>query len=99
MEELRRQKKLLEKESMKANPLQLGSYHPQPFGFTTTNTNTFKDFRFEHAHSPERVQKCAPKVYPVQTKSLPGHFKTMNQGAYKKHSQKAVTNIDRIPYP
>ena len=23
----------------------------------------------------------------------------MNQGAYKKHSQKAVTNIDRIPYP
>ena len=98
IEELRRQKKLLQSSGKESQPLQLGSYQPQQFGFTTTNSNTFKDFRFVHAHTPERVKKCAPIVHPVQTKSLPGHFSTMNQNNFK--GQKLANSVvDRIPYP
>jgi hypothetical protein len=63
----------------------LSGYIPTNFDFTTTNSKAFKDFRFVEAHSPERVQKCAPIVHLVQTKSLPGHFKTVNQRELLKH--------------
>ena len=56
----------------------LSGYIPSNFDFTTTNSKAFKDFRFVDAHSPERVKKHVPKAHPVQTKSLPGHFKTIN---------------------
>lgn len=62
-----------------SNNLKLSGYIPTNFEFATTNSKAFKDFRFVDAHSPERVKKCAPIVHPVQTKSLPGHFKTVNQ--------------------
>ena len=76
----------------------LSGYIPTNFEFTTTNSKAFKDFRFVDAHSPERVKKCAPIVHPVQTKSLPGHFKTVNQQHLKKHKAQPQV-VDRIPYP
>ena len=66
-------------------PFRLSGYIPCNFEFTTTNSKVFKDFRFVEAQSPERVKKCAPIVHPVQTKSLPGHFKTVNQKEMRKH--------------
>lgn len=76
----------------------LSGYIPTNFEFTTTNSKAFKDFRFENAHSPERVKKCAPAVHTVKTKSLPGHFKTVNQKELRKHNP-ANQVVDRIPYP
>lgn len=76
----------------------LNAYVPTSFDFQTTNNKMYKDFRFVHEHEPERVKKIEPMVYPVQTKSLPGHFKTMNQQELKKHAA-ATKQVDRIPYP
>ena len=78
--------------------LKLSGYIPSNFDFTTTNSKAFKDFRFVDAHSPERVKKHVPKAHPVQTKSLPGHFKTINQRELKKHKLETQA-VDRIPYP
>ena len=63
----------------------MSGYIPTNFDFTTTNAKTYKDFRFVDAHSPEKVAKHVPKGHPVQTKSLPGHFKTINQRELKTH--------------
>jgi len=76
----------------------LGSYVPTNFEFITTNSQNFKDFRFVAAHPPERVKKCNPIVHSVQTKSLPGHFKTINSRELKKHRVQQSL-VDRIPYP
>ena len=76
----------------------MSTYTPQQFDFSTTNGRTYKDFRFANASSPEKVKMIKPEVNPVQTKSLPGHFKTMNQREMKKH-QVEKQLVDRIPYP
>lgn len=81
-----------------SNNLKLSGYVPTNFDFQTTNSKNFKDFRFVEAHPPEQVKKCAPIVHPVQTKSLPGHFKTVNQRELRKHPAAAQV-VDRIPYP
>ena len=73
-------------------------YIPTNFDFTTTNAKNFKDFRFVEAHSPEKVKKAGPVVHTVVTKSLPGHFKTVNQRELLKHPAAAQV-VDRIPYP
>ena len=71
---------------------------PTNFDFATTNGKAFKDFRFVDAHPPERVQKIIPVAHPVQTKSLPNHFMTVNQRELRKHKP-ATQVVDRIPYP
>ena len=76
----------------------LSGYIPTNFDFTTTNAKNFKDFRFVDAHSPEKVKKAGPVVHTVVTKSLPGHFKTVNQRELLKHPAAAQV-VDRIPYP
>ena len=76
----------------------LSGYIPTNFDFTTTNAKNFKDFRFVDAHSPEKVKKAGPVVHTVVTKSLPGHFKTVNQRELTKHAAVAQV-VDRIPYP
>lgn len=95
--ELKRMQELLDA-NKNSNSLKLSGYIPTNFEFTTTNSKAFKDFRFENAHSPERVKKCAPAVHTVKTKSLPGHFKTVNQKELRKHNP-ANQVVDRIPYP
>jgi len=81
-----------------ANNLKLSGYIPTNFDFTTTNAKNFKDFRFVDAHSPEKVKAAGPVVHTVVTKSLPGHFKTVNQRELLKHPAAAQV-VDRIPYP
>ena len=81
-----------------SNNLKLSGYIPTNFDFTTTNAKNFKDFRFVDAHSPEKVKKAGPVVHTVVTKSLPGHFKTVNQRELTKHAAVAQV-VDRIPYP
>ena len=76
----------------------LSGYIPTNFDFTTTNAKNFKDFRFVDAHSPEKVKAVGPVVHTVVTKSLPGHFKTVNQRELLKHPAAAQV-VDRIPYP
>lgn len=56
----------------------LSGYQPQGFEMTTTNRKTYQDFRIKGL-SPEKAQGYKPNVEPVQTKSLPCHFKTINQ--------------------
>lgn len=76
----------------------LAGYIPTNFDYTTTNNKNFKDFRFVDSHPPERVMKHVPIGHPVQTKSLPGHFKTVNQRELTKHKLPEQV-VDRIPYP
>ena len=78
--------------------LRLSGYIPTNFEFTTTNSKNFKDFRFVDAHPPERVEKIIPIAHPVQTKSLPNHFMTVNQRELRKHKP-VEQRVDRIPYP
>ena len=82
----------------KLSVCRLSGYIPTNFDFTTTNAKNFKDFRFVDAHSPEKVKKAGPVVHTVVTKSLPGHFKTVNQRELLKHPAAAQV-VDRIPYP
>ena len=76
----------------------LSGYIPTNFEFQTTNNKFQKDFRFVDSHPQEKVMKVVPQAHPVLTKSLPGHFKTVNQRELLKHPPAAQT-VDRIPYP
>ena len=76
----------------------MSGYIPTNFEFQTTNAKFQKDFRFVDSHPQEQVMKVVPKGQPVLTKSLPGHFKTVNQRELLKHPPAAQV-VDRIPYP
>lgn len=75
----------------------LSGYQPAGFEMTTTNRKTYQDFRIKGL-SPEKAQGYKPHVEPVQTKSLPCHFKTINQQELKRHKA-ATKQVDRIQYP
>ena len=70
------------------------AYEPQTFGFETTNSVAYQDFKF----APERVSKMAPVVHPVQTKAPAAHFTSTNKRELKRHQYRAPA-IDSIPYP
>jgi len=76
----------------------LSGYIPTNFDFTTTNAKAYKDFRFVDSHPPERAAKIVPKGHPIQTRSLPNHFMTVNQRELRKHKPHEQV-VDRIPYP
>jgi len=69
------------------------SYEPHNFGFETTNNIAYKDFKFE-----QRATPIIPIVHPVQTKSIPSHFSTINKMELKAHKYH-VSACDSIPYP
>jgi len=97
MRELKKHQEMLAR-TQGNNSLKLNSYTPQIFGFTTTNSQTYQDFRLVPSNQ-DKAKKCAPLVHPVKTKALPGHFDTTNKKEMKKHDVKKRSTVDRIPYP
>jgi hypothetical protein len=72
------------------------SYEPQSFGFETTNSVAFQDFKFAQ---PERVSKIVPFVNTVQTKAPTGHFVSTHKKELNNHSSYRPPRVDAIPYP
>jgi hypothetical protein len=73
----------------------IASFSPAGFGYETTNSIAYKDFKFS---SPEKGKDLTPKVEAVTTSAPKEHFQTTAKKVHKAmHYQKP--EIDRIPYP
>ena len=83
----------------KLNPnkkLTMTTYMPQKFDFSTTNADAFKDFKVIPV--ADRAHKYAPNRDPVQSKTMPAHFKTTNMKELRVHEIRQPL-VDAIPYP